>query len=265
MTDVLGVCESWAEGLAVIRREDGTVVEIRTADIVSGKPVPPRPSVRLRVSTREAESHAAPLWPAVVREPLGEWELRTDPDPVGRLLKRANSCLAMGDPGMALADAADAVVAFYRVRERPAMVQVEVDSDADRWFADVGWEVVPGGDSLFLLGSVARARRLLGESGVSADLRADGPRAGASIPDQANASAAVDDEWLGVHDVFVEPELRRRGLARAVMATLLEWGAEKGARTVWLHVEIDNDSAIALYESMGLSVHHACRYLAVAT
>jgi hypothetical protein len=48
MTDVLGTCESWEHGVVRVRREDGTVVEIATADIVSGKPVPPRPVRRPR-------------------------------------------------------------------------------------------------------------------------------------------------------------------------------------------------------------------------
>jgi ribosomal protein S18 acetylase RimI-like enzyme len=265
MTDVLGICESWSDGVVVVRREDGTAVTIATADIVSGKPVPPRPSVRLRVSAREAESHAAPLWPGVVREPLGEWELRTEPAPGGRLRKRANSCLAMGDPGMPMAAAADAVVSFYRSRERPPMVQVEADADMERWFVEQGWTVVPGGDALFLLGSISRARRLLGgveEDAVSVEV--DGPRARAVVPDRAVAEAAVDGDWLGVHDVQVAPDHRRRGLARAVIGALLDRGAEQGATTLWLHVETDNEPAIALYESLGLAVHHGCRYLAAA-
>lgn len=261
MTDVLGICESWADGVAVIRREDGSTVTIRTADIVSGKPVPPRPSVRQRVSAREAESHAAPHWPGVVREALGEWELRTEPEPKDRARKRANSCLAMGDPGVSFAEAEAVVRAFYTERERPAMVQVEVGSEIDQWFSKAGWAVVPGGDSLFLLGSVSRARRTL-TGGGEATLSRDGVRAHAELPGQAFAKAAVDGDWLGIHDLYVDPQHRRRGLARAVMATLLEWGAEQGATTVWLHVETDNDPAIALYGSMGLSVHHGCRYLA---
>jgi ribosomal protein S18 acetylase RimI-like enzyme len=265
MTDVLGICESWGDGFVVVRREDGSTVEIRTADIVSGKPVPPRPSPRLRVSAREAESHAAPHWPGVVREPVGEWELRTEPEAVDRLRKRANSCLAMGDPGMPLDEAASAIVAFYASRQRTPMVQVEVGSDADEWFAGAGWEVVPGGDSLFLLGSLARARRRLGEITEAPTVRADGPRGHCSIPGQAFAKASVDGDWLGVHDVFVEPALRRRGLARTVMGGLLEWGAEQGASTVWLHVETGNAPAIALYESLGLEVHHECRYLRSGT
>jgi ribosomal protein S18 acetylase RimI-like enzyme len=264
MTDVLGMCESWVDGVVVVRREDGTTVTIRTADIVSGKPVPPRPSVRQRVGAREAESHAVQLWPGVLREPLGEWELRTEPEPKDRLRKRANSCLAMGDPGLPLEEAASAVRTFYADRDRPAMVQVEDGSELDAWFGAAGWYVVPGGDSLFLLGSLSRASRLLGGPQPPATLRTDGPRAQAAIPDQALARAAVDGDWLGVHDLFVEPDLRRRGLARAVMGVLLEWGAEQGATTLWLHVETDNAPAIALYESLGLEVHHACRYLAPA-
>ena len=261
MTDVLGICESWEAGIVAVRREDGTLVEIATADIVSGKPVPPRPSPRLRVSVREAESHAAPLWPSVVREPLGEWELRTEPTPVDRLRKRANSCLAMGDPGLPLAEAVDTVVSFYRSRQRTPMVQVEADSDLERWFAGVGWEPVAGGDALFLLGSIARARRLLGPVPETPEVVADGARATAGIRERSVGKAALDGDWLGVHDVFVQPEHRRKGLAGGVLAALLEWGAEQGATTVWLHVETGNEPALALYDALGLTVHHGCRYL----
>src|SRR5215210_4945098 len=62
MTDVLGVCESWAEGLVVVRREDGSLVEIATADIVSGKPVPPRPSLHSRLGAVEADRLVLPGW-----------------------------------------------------------------------------------------------------------------------------------------------------------------------------------------------------------
>src|SRR6478735_6110754 len=73
MTDVLGVCEAWGDGVATLRRDDGSVVEIATRDIVSGKPVPPRPSARMRVSPREAAAFLAAGWRLVVP---GEAELR---------------------------------------------------------------------------------------------------------------------------------------------------------------------------------------------
>lgn len=269
MTDVLGICESWAEGTVVVRREDGTAVTIATADIVSGKPVPPRPSVRLRVSSREAESHAAPLWPAVVREPLGDWELRSDPAPVGRLLKRANSCLAMGDPGVPFTDAAAGVEEFYRARGRTALVQVEAGSDQEREFLEAGWRDVPGGEADLMLGSLSRARRLLGrpdEPAAAIRGAAEGPRFEATAvvgtDEVGTVRAAVDGDWLGVHGLSVDETHRRRGIATSLMDAALEFGAERGAATVWLHVETDNAAARAFYEGLGLLVHHTCRYLA---
>ena len=107
MTDVLGVCTAWRDGVCTVQPDSGPSVDIPVADIVTGKPVPPRASVRQRVPAREAERHSLPMWPLVERVPLGEWELRTDPAPVGRLLKRANSCLAFGDPGVPLPAAAE--------------------------------------------------------------------------------------------------------------------------------------------------------------
>jgi ribosomal protein S18 acetylase RimI-like enzyme len=77
----------------------------------------------------------------------------------------------------------------------------------------------------------------------------------------ADGQATLDGDWLGLHGLEVDPAHRRRGLARAVLAELLEWGAEQGATTAWLHVETDNIAARALYESMGFTAHHRMRYL----
>ena len=264
MTDVLGVCTAWEHGACVVQPESGPTVTIPWADIVTGKPVPPRASVRQRVSARDAERHALPLWPDVERRPLGAWELRFDPAPVGRLLKRANSCLAMGDPGLSWADAAEAVRAFYADRDRPALVQVETGSEVDAAFTALGWTPVTGGDSSFLVASVAQSVRLAG-SDDDAVLEEDPPRvrahrfvAGAEV---ASARAALDGDWLGVHGLEVAPEHRGRGHATALLAALLGWGAEQGATTAWLHVETDNAAALALYDRLGFRSHHACRYL----
>jgi ribosomal protein S18 acetylase RimI-like enzyme len=259
LTDTLGVCESWADGVAVIRKADGNAVQIPTALIVSGKPVPPRPSVRGRVSVREAESHAGPLWTGVVREALGDWELRTEPDPVGRRRKRINSCLAIGDPGADLAAAEAAVLAFYAERDRPPIVQVEADADLERRFTELGWTAIEG-EAHFLLGSVARVRRTLGDAEAAVELVSEGPRLTATTP-SGRGEAGLDGDWLGVHGVYVEPPQRRQGVATHLLRALVEGGAERGATTVWLHVETDNAPALALYEGLGFVEHHTCRYL----
>ena len=118
MTDLLGVCVAWSETDCVIQPESGPEVTIPLSLIVSGKPVPPRPSVRQRVSASAAEAHVLSLWPHIERQPLGGWTLRSDPAPVGRLRRRANSCLAMGEPGLPFAEAEARIREFYAARRR---------------------------------------------------------------------------------------------------------------------------------------------------
>ena len=77
----------------------------------------------------------------------------------------------------------------------------------------------------------------------------------------ATGEATYHRDWLGIHGLQVHPEHRRRGLGTAAIAALLEWGAEQGATTAWLHVETDNTPAEALYERLGFARHHTCRYL----
>ncbi len=45
------------------------------------------------------------------------------------------------------------------------------------------------------------------------------------------------------------------------MAALLEWAAELGATTAYLQVLGDNGPALALYEGLGFTTHHAYAYL----
>ena len=262
MTDLLGVCVAWGEGRCVVQPEDGEPITIAIGDIVSGKPVPPRPSVRMRVSARDAELHTASLWATVETTPLGDWILRTDTRPVGRLRRRGNSCLAMGDPRLPFAEAAAAIREFYEERERPTYAQVEVGSPEEEAFLALGWTPTdPPGDAEFRLASLTQVRRRVRALPDAVDLAADGPRAVARIDDRARGEAALDGDWIGVHGIEVDPGHRRQALATAVLAELLEWGAERGATTVWLHVETDNAPAQRWYDELGLAVHHTCRYL----
>ena len=286
MTDVLGICTAWGDGRCIVAPEHGEPVEIAIADIVSGKPVPPRPSVRHRVSAAEAESHVAALWPHLETEPLGAWTLRSDPAPVGRLRRRGNSCLAMGDPGLPFAEAEARIRGFYTARDRPVLAQVELGSTIEDEFRAAGWEPLGNGDAHFLIASLARALR-----SCDAVLRSDGERSSGHHPTPeprctvrrsetgsgqvavelvqgdtvvAAGAATYQRDWLGLHGVEVHPDHRRRGLGTAVIAALLEWGAEQGASTAWLHVETDNAPAEALYERLGFARHHTCRYLSSA-
>jgi ribosomal protein S18 acetylase RimI-like enzyme len=276
-TDVLGLCTAWDGGSMTLvpdsRHDDQTPLTIALADIVSGKPVPPRPSHLTRVSANAAERHTVGLWPGLETVELGEWVLRTDPAPVGRLIKRANSCLAIGSPGRPFDAAVAAITAFYAGRERTPMAQVETGSTVDADFLAAGWQPLGRGDNSFQAAPLARLHRVLrGRASqpagpISLETEPDRVRAHVSVANGqriATGAAVLEDDWLGVHGLAVDAEHRRRGLAIAVLAELVEWGAERGARTVWLQVETDNAPALALYEGLGFSEHHATRYLVPA-
>lgn len=212
---------------------------------------------------REAESHTARLWPWVATEALGEWTLRLQTASAGGLLKRANSCLATGQPGEPLPDALGRVTEFYRGHGQSPLVQVERDGEVEPEVAAAGWRPVPG-DTHFLLAPVARLVGRVAEG--DAAITADGPYVTAVVADGglvlARGAATLDEHWLGIHGLFVETGHRRRGLARQVIAALVAWANRHLARTVWLHVEAGNLPAMALYASLGFAENHGCRYYA---
>ncbi|TCJ24102.1 GNAT family N-acetyltransferase [Nocardioides jejuensis] len=260
-TDVLGECVAWDP--CVVVTATGERVEIPLDLIVSGKPVPPRPSVRLRASVAECESHVAGLWSSAETAAIGAWQVRSSRT-VGR--KRANSCLAVVDPGLPLSEALDAVGAAYDALGKPALLHVEADSDLEGALLALGCTPA-GGEADFLLAGVTRALRAAGRPSVAVDLSASGAHAIAEVSSAcdaiAEAAASIDGDWIGIHDLLVDPSHRRRGLARSVVASLLEWGVEQGASTAWLHVETDNAAARALYSSLGFVEHHRMRYIAL--
>ena len=302
MTDVLGVLQSWSDGVASVLTAADELVRIEVADIVSGKPVPPRPSVRHRVPVEVAERRALASWPAPETEPLGEWLLRA----AGGYSARANSVLADGDPGLRFSDAVAAVVGFYAARDLPPWAQVVVGSPVHGAFEAAGWDLARPGeaDSLFQLASVSAALRVVRRSlpaavppaeasataspaWLAADGRAlahgkaaravlEGPAdvgfVSVTTPGTdeviaigrvARGTGAVpgDEDWAGISNVWVSPDHRRRGLGTVVMATLLEWAAERGATTTYLQVRGDNAPALASYARLGFITHHAYRYL----
>jgi ribosomal protein S18 acetylase RimI-like enzyme len=264
-TDVLGVCTGWYDDALTLDSERDGPVRIPLADVVTGKPVPPRASVRARVPAREVELRSFAGWPEVSREAVGDWVLRSAPPMGGRLLKRANSVLAMGDPGMPVARAAAAVVAAYRRLDRRPLAQVEKGSRVEEALVGLGWDGVAGGESLTQLASVAQVVRRLPAPPDDVEIEEGPGRLRAVLSGgAAEVGASLDDEWLCVHSLEVAPDARRRGLGRLALAEALDWGAAQGARTVWLHVQPDNDAALGLYGSLGFRTHHANRYLAPA-
>ncbi len=267
LTDLLGICTAWSATTCVVQPESGAPVEIALADIVSGKPVPPRPSVRHRASPVEAQTRSTAMWADLETEPVGAWLLRHSATSRAR---RANSVLAFEPSG--IDDDDERVVAWYAGRTGRPIAAVLPESPEDALFRGHGWGPESGdADTVFQMVGVARARRALPPTDSGLDIVvevSDGPgdsaHAVARIGDRASGIAAFDRDWIGFRSIEVAPEHRRQGLGRHVMAALLEWGAERGATTAYLQVLGDNEPALALYEGLGFTEHHRYRYLAPA-
>jgi ribosomal protein S18 acetylase RimI-like enzyme len=61
--------------------------------------------------------------------------------------------------------------------------------------------------------------------------------------------------------VYVHPEFRGQGLAKAIVAAALEASFEQGATKAVLQVEASNAIAIGVYESLGFNFHHEYSFL----
>lgn len=278
-TDTLGVCVSWGDELVVLHTADGSAVTIEIAHIVSGKPVPPRPSIRSRVSAADAERHVVDLWHGDQVEVDG-WTIRRTPaGPDGRLRKRGNSMLAISDPHHAShpASASEQAIAHYRAHGQIPYAAVEPEAPAEAALLALGWRPLAEGASLMLLAPVSRAvrraaqktaRRTAQKISVEADETDESMQAAIRVAGEVVARGravltgrATGADWVGIEDLWVATQHRRTGLAHVMVGDLLDWAASRGAMTAWLHVEESNEAARALYAGLGFDEHHRMRYL----
>lgn len=271
--------------------ERATIIVARRAPAAQGGPDP------RRVTAEDLEWAALPGWVALsepLGEPLGEWTLRAG----GGFTGRANSALAVGDPGVPLADAAERVIAYATTHRIAPWAQVIVGSAAEEGLAGLGWRPV------YVVTDVLACRltALLGDDltdpRVSVGEELDGPwlvaygrsrphdadpailrmildghppRAFASVAGPSGGGADgmiaiarghLSGAWLGLAAIWSEPEHRRRGLATAMMRALGHWAARRGARYAYLQVAQQNTGAHQAYDRLGFVHHHSYRYLA---
>jgi GNAT superfamily N-acetyltransferase len=64
------------------------------------------------------------------------------------------------------------------------------------------------------------------------------------------SSTAMKPMWI-LNDLFVTPEARRGGAAKALMERARQWAVETKADGLWLETAVDNHPAQRLYESLG--------------
>jgi N-acetylglutamate synthase len=286
-TDAVGDLEILDADQLAIRRSDGSLAVVSTAEVVAARVVGPS-----LLSARELEEVSGRSWPAPDDEWLGRWWLRA----AGGFTARACSVRALGDPGRPLDEALAYVVGWYAERGLPAMIQVVTGSNLGVELDRRGWSSAY--ESIISTVTIARLRRSLEAraAGAAAPLTVqtaslppnswllrfrsgsvtpvglqvltgasdvafatiDAPDA--TAPAVAIGRAAVEGPWVGFTAVEVDPLMRRQGHAHAVMLALATWAGSRGAIRAWLEVLADNQPALALYESLGFTEHHRYSY-----
>ena len=138
-TDVTGWLAELGEDCVAVEIEGGERISVDRAEVIAARRVPAArggPDPR-RTSAEALERAALPGWVAL-SEPLGEWTLRAG----GGFTGRANSALAVGDPGLSLAEAADRVVAYAAEHQIAPWAQVVHGSEVEAGLVELGWRPV---------------------------------------------------------------------------------------------------------------------------
>ena len=287
-TDVVGWLTSVRSRDVEVTTVDQTVHVIDRADVLLAHRAPPARGAPPpeRVSTVELQRHSVSGWLALA-EPLGEWTLRA----AGGFTGRANSCHAVGDPGVPIAAAADRVVEFARRHGIAPMAQVVTGSTEEQALRSLGWidTYVPVHvlatrlADLLTNGPSPAGVRLTEElesswwdayqqsrpnNADSALLRMilDGnpPRAFGSAGEQifAIARGHLSEDWLGLVSIWTHPDHRREGWATRLTTALGHWAARRGARYAYLQADVANQPALRTYQRLGFVRHHGYLYLA---
>ena len=290
-TDVIGWIEQIEPKSISVATSDGRVVRLATADIILARRAPaaaggPDP---LRTTAEELERYALPGWLGL-SEPLGEWTLRA----ARGFTRRANSCLAVGDPGMPVGAAAAKIVAFSSAHGIPPRAQVIAGSQTEAELRALGWlDAPPETDVLVcrlsdLLGDHLPDPAVLVAETLTASWQAayhrsrpddvdpaivrmilDGhpPRAFGSVASGgeqvAIARGHLNGPWLGLSSVWTDPDHRGHGLTTKVVIALGHWAARGGGRYVYVysHVASANEQARRGYGQLGYALHHRIRHL----
>lgn len=293
LTDAVGELADGGPAEVVVHTRRGAI-RVRRDAVVAVREIPPPPPRRAPLAAVERlEELCADAWPPLAERRLGRWRLRA----AGGFTGRANSTLALGDPGLPLPRALAAVEEFALEHAIPPLLAVPHGSANQRAATALGWrrhDAHPAGaDVAVLVANLADLAGLAGEAARTDVEVADRPDAdwwrlaepgplgaaarhvltgagrvpvGFAVARRAGravgaARLAVVDGHLHVARLAVNPDERRRGVAVDLMRAASGWAGERDARWCVLQVAEHNTAALALYRRLRFHPHHRYQYL----
>lgn len=134
-TDAVGELADDGPSAVLVHTRRGAVRVARDAVVAVREIPPPVPRRPSWAAVARLENLCADAWPAPVQLPLGQWRLRA----AGGFTARANSALAVGDPGRPVPEALVEVVRFAAGHGVAPRAQVPVGSPWERALARHGW------------------------------------------------------------------------------------------------------------------------------
>jgi len=249
------------------------------------KPLPDLAGKGAPLSQRiiELEKLSDLTWPAQEIVEYGKWRLRISDG----FSMRANSVLPIGDPPIDLSSAVDEITNIYRENKlKPTFsIPLPIFDELDRYLEQNGWNIKI--DANFLIRDIGAIEAssdpqffieiLDYPSKEWLEINSDQPlekimrrypaRYGAiKIGEQVIAVGRIATlgGWSIVTRLFVNPSFRGKGVAKILMNNLLSAAVSDGATKVSLQVDNENGAALALYQSMGFTVHHKFVYRILA-
>jgi N-acetylglutamate synthase len=268
LTDVIGHLLDTTPVVRV-QTKTGAVAQFAPADVVAIRTLNDAP---VRTSQIRALEHAAAsAWPGVEQRWLDGWLLRAGHG----VTHRANSAVPLDIS--ADQSTIPAIVDWYRRRDLVPRLSIadrllrltDAGEHANRMLVrDV--HTAQADPSVRMSARPDEDWLRFYQREIPVDVLTavvDGELVFGTHPDAATARASVTDapdgtRWVGLSAVRADP---RHDAGRALCEALLAWGAARGATRGYIRILDDDHAAASLAHSLGFTLHHRARYVAVGT
>lgn len=220
--------------------------------------------------------------PGMERHAVGSWVCRA----ANGATSRANSCTPFGESSHEVDDSVDEVERWFRERDLRPLFQIwdGCDPNVVEELNGRGYEVADGAEVLTLQLDTSESLEVpvpteildrpdgqlegIGVSGRLEELAmsslpklvASTVRGSGGAPDSSGVGV-IDGAALGIFAMRTGSTSQRKGLASAVLASLLVAGVARGATMAWLQVVPTNKAASQLYQGFGFEVAARYHYL----